>query len=86
MCGNEPGLVRFVDEAITDDSLLRVTLSQAERIRRALAQGPLSVQQIAEATGIGEPSVRVGLSRARGKTVTRLQDGRWALLAQEEGL
>lgn len=82
---HEPGKVQFAREDITDESLVRVVLSQQQRIARELSTGPRTVAQIAEATGIGEASVRVAVNRARGKSMTRLPDGRWALLATGGG-
>jgi DNA-binding transcriptional regulator PaaX len=42
------------------------------------------VAEVAEDTGIGEGSVRVALNRVRGGQVTKLDDGRWALLVKDE--
>jgi hypothetical protein len=81
---NGPDYVRFEREQITDDRLVRASFGNTERIVRALRGGPLTVAEVAEDTGIGEGSVRVALNRVRGGQVTKLDDGRWALLVKDE--
>lgn len=75
--------VTFRKEEVEEIDLVAAT-SNATRIGRALHIGPLTVEQIAEATGVTTGSVRTTLNRGRGSLFVKMPDGRWANAFMEE--
>ena len=77
------GCIRWEHSEIRAEELERAALSKHQRMRRLLAEGAMTVADVAAELGMTNGAVRKYVSRYRD--IARLEDGRIGLLANSDG-